>query len=86
MDELTKSRLKWQCRRGMLELDFILGNFFDDYFDILSAQQQTYFAELLGQVDSNLYAWLLGHEQPEEPHLKELVDYIRSHELSANKT
>jgi len=27
MDELARSRLKWKCRRGLLELDLVLHDF-----------------------------------------------------------
>ena len=32
MDELAHSRLKWKCRRGLLELDLVLHDFVEKRF------------------------------------------------------
>jgi antitoxin CptB len=31
MDALSQSRLKWKCRRGLLELDLVLQDFVDKH-------------------------------------------------------
>ena len=31
MDALSQSRLKWKCRRGLLELDLVLQNFVEKH-------------------------------------------------------
>ena len=60
-----QGRIRWRAmRRGMLELDVILGNFFEGHFAALSAQEQQWFVDLLEHPDPQLYTWLLGHEQP----------------------
>jgi antitoxin CptB len=79
MENLDKARLRWQCRRGMRELDMLLGRFLDECFDELTPKQQLHFAELLGQIDANLYSWLVGLQSPEEPHLKAIVDVIKQY-------
>lgn len=79
MDELRKTRLRWHCRRGMLELDLILGNFFEEVFDSLTDAQQLQFEELIEQLDTNIYAWLMGYQQPTEPHLQEVIDLIKAY-------
>ena len=33
MDPLAKSRLKWKCRRGLLELDLVLQDFVENRLD-----------------------------------------------------
>ena len=32
----SKSQIRWQCRRGMLELDFLFERFVNNHFDELS--------------------------------------------------
>ena len=86
MEELNKARLRWHCRRGMLELDVILKSFFEDVFDSLNYKQQLQFSELLAQVDTNLYAWILGFQQPSEPHLQEIINLIKSYALPKSST
>ena len=41
--ETERSRLLWQCRRGMLELDAMLQAFMDNAYDELTEQQQMAF-------------------------------------------
>jgi antitoxin CptB len=60
-NELT--RIRWHCRRGMLELDVLLQGFFDHCYEKLEPQQQSQFQTLLNEQDVYLYAWLLGTEQ-----------------------
>lgn len=64
MDKLDYTKIRWQCRRGMLELDIILLGFFDQYFATLAPSEQQQFIKLLEQADSSLYAWFLGYEAP----------------------
>ncbi|MCV5902066.1 succinate dehydrogenase assembly factor 2, partial [Escherichia coli] len=35
-----KARIKWACRRGMLELDVVIMPFFEECFDALNEQEQ----------------------------------------------
>ncbi|PJD95486.1 MAG: hypothetical protein CK426_04395 [Legionella sp.] len=73
------ARLKWSCRRGMLELDLILSNFLQKGLPLLNEQQLNTFKELLTHTDPELFAWLMGHEQPYNPELTSLVSFIRVH-------
>ena len=72
-----KTKLNWQCRRGMLELDVILQPFLEKYFDTLSETQQLRFAELLNEADPDLYSWLMGYAKCSEDHLGEIIKTIR---------
>lgn len=76
IDELQK--IKWRCRRGMLELDLILGRFVNEHYPTLSDGQKEAFIALLGVEDPLLFAWLMGHEQPEEPHFQKIVEVINA--------
>lgn len=62
---VSKSQIRWQCRRGMLELDIMLISFFDHHYDTLSPKEQELFVALLEASDADLYAWLLGEEIPD---------------------
>ena len=61
MSELD--RIRWQCRRGLLELDLLLNRFLEHDLDGLVAEQQELFKELLGEADTVLLAWIMGQEQ-----------------------
>jgi antitoxin CptB len=70
-------RLRWQCRRGMLELDEILQPFIELDRARLDASLMPKFALLLESSDLDLMRWLLRGDRPEEPGLAELCGLIR---------
>lgn len=39
---LEARKLKWKCRRGILELDILLERFYEDQFQILTAKEKKY--------------------------------------------
>ena len=71
-------RLRWQCRRGMLELDVALLRFLDEDFPTLDAAAQATFSRLLEAQDQTLHGWLMGRTQPEEADVQRLVARIRA--------
>lgn len=76
------SRIKWACRRGMLELDLLLTMFVADEYSLLSASDQATFVEMLSLPDPTLFAWLLGKEKPDQKDFAEIVKKIRDHAQS----
>lgn len=72
------ARIKWACRRGMLELDLILIPFFENNFAMLTQEQKQAFIALLGQPDPDIFNWLMGYAVPEPFELKEIVELIRN--------
>ncbi|ALP39533.1 succinate dehydrogenase assembly factor 2 [Aeromonas schubertii] len=71
-----KSRLKWACRRGMLELDVIVMPFFEHEYDALTPEQQKTFERLLTCDDPDLFKWFMGHGVPSDPDFAALVPFI----------
>jgi antitoxin CptB len=75
-DATDLQRLRWQCRRGMLELDHLLGRFLDlGYAELSEAERQDFLA-LLGKPDPHLSDWFMGRSEPPEPRLQALVARI----------
>ncbi len=72
----SKARLKWACRRGMLELDILLSPFVDDAYDDLTNENKAIFARLLECEDPELFAWFMGHETCEDEELNNMVQFI----------
>ncbi len=62
----------------MLELDLLLQAFLDKHLTDLSEQELKAFESLLNHSDPQLYAWLMGHEEPSESELKPIVALIRN--------
>ena len=71
-----RARLKWACRRGMLELDVLLLPFVDEAFDSLPFEKQETFERLLTCDDPDLFAWFMGHQECNDPELAEMVSII----------
>lgn len=76
------SKLRWACRRGMLELDVLLGNFLEKNFSILSLEDKKRFVQLLESSDPQLFAWLLGYEKPADPEVFQLIQQIKHAQFS----
>jgi antitoxin CptB len=75
-------QLKWSCRRGMLELDVLLGKFLEEvYFELSKAEQQC-FLDLLHYSDPDLFTWLLGTDLPKDPELVFMIQKIRHYAQS----
>jgi len=74
--KVNKAKLKWACRRGMLELDMLFIPFVDEAYDNLSASQQITFERLLTCQDPELFAWFMGHEVCENQELNAIVQII----------
>ncbi len=71
-----KARLKWACRRGMLELDVLFMPFVDEAWEQLSEANKQIFERLLICQDPELFAWFMGHEECEDPELRSMVELI----------
>ncbi|MDH3513383.1 MAG: succinate dehydrogenase assembly factor 2 [Gammaproteobacteria bacterium] len=70
-------RLKWRCRRGLLELDVVLREFLDKRYASLDSEEQDAFEKLLAMPDQTLLAYIQGGEIPPEKELSQLVSKIR---------
>ncbi len=73
---VNKARLKWACRRGMLELDVLFIPFVDEAYDDLSPEKQRVFERLLTEQDPDLFAWFMGHAVCEDQELNDMVQFI----------
>ena len=69
---------RWQCRRGMLELDLLLNNFVDKKVNTLSEQEKQSFELLLSYPDQTLLDLLLGNSVSSDPSISALVQQIQS--------
>jgi antitoxin CptB len=69
--------LEWKCRRGMLELDLLLLNFYQTQFPTLSEPEKKLFAQLLNEPDPDLAAWLFGYGVPDNPKYLRIIRLLR---------
>lgn len=64
MEDEAMRRLRWQCRRGLLELDLLFNRFLTEHYSSLGESEQIDFHFLLSQSDPELLAWFQGQKQP----------------------
>jgi antitoxin CptB len=70
------ARLRWRCRRGMKELDLLLGEWLEQRWPDAPPRRRESFAWLLEQQDPDLAHWLLGGARPADREHAALVDEI----------
>ncbi len=68
---------RWQCRRGMLELDLLLNNFVDKGAKNLNTEQKQVFEMLLSYPDQTLLDLLLGNSVSSDAAIASLVQQIQ---------
>lgn len=72
----TMRRLRWRCRRGLLELDLVFQRFLDQRYATLEPDDKTRFHRLLELQDNTLLAYLNGDEVPTDPDIKKIMRKI----------
>lgn len=78
MTDAHANRLRWRCRRGMRELDQLLGWYLDVRYAQVDDAAKAAFSTLLEQQDPQLWDWLTGRSQPADQRWRGIVDEIRS--------
>ena len=71
------NRLRWQCRRGSLELDLVLNNYLSTYYAAASDAERATFARLVRAADEEIAAWLQGDLAGADAELRALVARLR---------
>jgi antitoxin CptB len=78
-DERTLARLRWRCRRGMLENDLILTRFLDARGMAITADEIAALDRLLDLPDNDLWDLVSGRvPQPPDPSLAALLRELRA--------
>ena len=66
-------RIRWQCRRGLLELDLVLAKFLDRHLENLLPEQLAAFRALLDYPDNDLWDFLNGKRLPPDPASRAII-------------
>ena len=72
------NRLRWRCRRGMLENDLILTRFLDARGEGITDQEVVALDRLLDLSDNELWDLLAGRQEPVDAAVKPLLDALRA--------
>ena len=65
IDDRTLSRLRWRCRRGLLENDLFVERFFARHAQSLTEDHARGLAALMDLPDNDLLDLLLARKEPE---------------------
>jgi antitoxin CptB len=74
---IARGRVRWQCRRSLLELDLVLARFLETDFDRLDDEQLADFENLLRYDDYDLWAMINGSRECEDARCREWVARLR---------
>ena len=74
-DDSTK-RLRWQCRRGMKELDQLLSAYLDNDYEAATDTDKAAFCALLELSDPELVGYLLQRQEPGSEIIARGIDII----------
>jgi antitoxin CptB len=82
LDEHEVGKLRWRCRRGLLENDLFLERFFARHGASLTPQQGALLEELMQLSDNDLMDLLLRRREPDgelaRPDMRQLLQLLRS--------
>jgi antitoxin CptB len=81
LDERGLSKLRWRCRRGLLENDLLIERFFGKYAPGLQVRQAEALGELMDLADNDLLDLLLRRKDPDgalaRPDVREVLEMLR---------
>ena len=72
MKRIEREKLKWKCRRGLLELDIVLDRY------LKAGEIHPQLSELLDLPDNDLWDIVVGRSDDYQPHLTEVVARLRA--------
>ena len=75
---LNRGRVRWQCRRALLELELVFTRFLERHFDRLTDGQLADLDDLLLVEDHDLWGMINGSRPVENDRWKEMVELLRA--------
>ncbi|HTL25506.1 MAG TPA: succinate dehydrogenase assembly factor 2 [Burkholderiales bacterium] len=78
MERVTRDRLQWKCRRGLLELDLVLSQFLKRQVPEMSAADLAAFNELLDYPDTELWDFVSGRSERFDPRFGGVMSRLRT--------
>jgi succinate dehydrogenase flavin-adding protein (antitoxin of CptAB toxin-antitoxin module) len=76
--EVELRRLRWRCRRGLLENDLVLARFLERHAGTLNADDLAAMERLLALPDPELWELLSGRVDNADPRLAAMIERLRT--------
>jgi antitoxin CptB len=70
-------RVRWHCRRGLLELDLVLNDFVENHYQRLTPDQKAALTRLLDLPDNDLWDLVIGRARVDDAGCEEIVGMLR---------
>ena len=80
-----QNRMRWASRRGLLELDLLLGPFVEEVFPLLDGDLQEAYRALMSCDDQDILNWIMDRAPISNASLAPIVIRIREHNGSKLK-
>jgi succinate dehydrogenase flavin-adding protein (antitoxin of CptAB toxin-antitoxin module) len=77
LDPVSLERVRWRCRRGLLELDIVLGRFVRQRYEAMNNDQRVVFDELLDMPDTELWDVITGKKETALAHQRVVLGWLR---------
>lgn len=77
-DHSKVSKLRWQCRRGVKELDVVFSEYLQNHYANSNKGLKTAFEELLQLEDPMLLALLYGESNSADQQIQLVVDKLKN--------
>jgi antitoxin CptB len=78
LDSTRLNRIRWRCRRGMLENDLVLTRFLDERGPALSESEVVLLDRLLDLADNELWDLIAGRADPQDPAVATVLQQLRT--------
>lgn len=78
LDPASMQRMRWRSRRGLLELDIVLGRFVEAHYAQLNEPERQAFEALLDMPDNPLWDMIAGRQEAAQGEQQALLEKIRA--------
>jgi succinate dehydrogenase flavin-adding protein (antitoxin of CptAB toxin-antitoxin module) len=78
MSPVEMNRIRWRCRRGLLENELVLERFLAAHGALLEGERLAAFQTLLDYGDDELWGLVSGRSECGDPALGEVVRLLRT--------
>lgn len=83
---IRRERLRWHCRRALLELDIVFQRFWARTGDELDEATATTLERLLEMEDHDLWELVSGRSATDDPQIRSLVERLRASGAAAGRS
>jgi len=78
IDQDRMNRIRWRCRRGMLENDLVLARFLEAKGPTLAEDEMAMLDRLLDLTDNDLWDLIAGRREPQDQGVVPVLQQLRA--------